>query len=528
MDLPMKKSEQSNNNNELIEKIQAISNLIGNGKYADALTQLEKCEKEYSSNKNFQFNKVGLLIDTGIGLNNLDVVERGITIGEKNLKDNQYEQYKATTLYNVATGLQYKARKHLLDSKSYFGAEEIIRSCIKKFQESLSLASQERTFVNLGNFYDETGRPLESLVQYERAISRNPKFGMAIGNKARTVERLAPISKYHTGYLVYAYQLYREALQNEASILQEGGTAALEEFKRRKERIKSLFDQNSKGELLEESLTHKKFSKKGRTEDEISYTTFCLDNDLYLNLHIFDRHSTASIGDNISTTFITSISDEEADKWVKEVLMRLNEIKESFIAGRYILWLSQQKNETLSNISQQSLLVNNLDYTAHNIYTGLLKSSYKEGFSVLDKIANTIDFYLKLNRPENKINYRNIWYKDLNKSHGFDPIITQQNYRLFGIFSVLDELGKKPSEVRNAMEHRYQRIGTIGMDEYDAPTFSEFGQETIDIYYKIKCAVVYLFNFINACEEKKKVEALKNGGILATIPIITDQWLDLW
>jgi len=39
---------------------------------------------------------------------------------------------------------------------------------------------------------------------------------------------------------------------------------------------------------------------------------------------------------------------------------------------------------------------------------------------------------------------------------------------------------------------------------------------------------VYLFNFINACEEKKKVEALKNGGILATIPIITDQWLDLW
>ena len=203
MDLPMKKSRQSNSNNdELVQKIQAISDLIGNRKHADALTQLEECEKKYAGNKNLQFNKVGLLIDTGIGLNNLDVVERGITAGEQNLKDKQYEQYRATTLYNITTGLQYKARKHLLDSKSYFGAEEIIRSCIKKFQESLSLASQERTFVNLGSFYDETGRPLESLVQYERAISRNPKFGMAIGNKARTVEQLAPISKYHTGYLV--------------------------------------------------------------------------------------------------------------------------------------------------------------------------------------------------------------------------------------------------------------------------------------------------------------------------------------
>jgi tetratricopeptide (TPR) repeat protein len=524
----MKKSQQSNNNNELIKKIQAISDLIGNGKYTDAQTQLNEYEKEYTDDKNFQFNKVGLLIDTGIGLNNLDVVERGITAGEKNLENKQYEQYKATTLYNLATGLQYKARKYFFDNKTYFGAEEIVRSCINKFQESLSLASQERAFVNLGNFYDEIGKPLESLVQYEKAISRNPKFGMAIGNKARTVEQLASISQYHTGYLVYAYQLYNEALQNENSIRQEGGTTALDEFKCRRDGTKSLFDQSNKGDLLEKSLAHKRFSKKDRTDDEVSYITFCLDDDLYLNLHIFDSHSAASIGDNISTTFITSISDEEADKWVKDVMMRLNEIKESYITGRYILWLSQQKNETLSNISKQSLLVNNLDYTSHNIYTGLLKSSYKEGFSVLDKIANTIDFYLKLSRPEDKISYRNVWYKELKKNQGFDPVITQQNYKLFGLFSVLDELGEKPSETRNTIEHRYQRIGTIGMDEYGAPTFSEFSQETIYIYYKIKCAIVYLFNFINACEEKKKAEALKNGGILPAVSIITDQWLDLW
>lgn len=528
MGLSMKKSEQSNNNSELVEKIQAIYELLGSGEYADALNRLNECENKYSSDKNFQFNKAGLLIDTGIGLNDTEVIERGIVAGEQNLKNKQYKQHEAITLYNLATGLQYKASKYFLDHKTYFGAEEIVRSCVKKFQKSLELKSQERVLVNLGNFYDDTGRPLESLAQYEKAIRKDPKFGMAIGNKARTVEQLAPISKYYMGYLVYAYQLYNEALQNEQSILEAGGATALEEFKSRREGIKSLFDQYSKGGLLETSLEHKKFSKKGRTEDEISYITFCLDNDLYLNLHIFDRHSAASIGDDISTTFVTSISDAEEDKWVKEVLMRLNEIKESYITGRYILWLSQQKSETLSNISNQSLLVNNLDYTAHNIYTGLLKSSYKEGFSTLDKIANTINHYLKLNHSENEINYRKIWYKNIDKNQGFEPKITQQDYRLFGVFSVVNELGKKPAGIRDAMEHRYHRIGTIGMDKYNAPTFSEFSQETTDIYYKIKCAIIYLFNFINACEEKRKADATKDGGVLPTIPITTDQWLDLW
>jgi hypothetical protein len=208
--------------------------------------------------------------------------------------------------------------------------------------------------------------------------------------------------------------------------------------------------------------------------------------------------------------------------------MRLNEIKESYITGRYILWLSQQKNEVLSSISRQSLLVNNLDYTAHNIYTGLLKSAYKEGFSVLDKIANTIDHYLELGHPESEINHRKIWYKNLDKVQGFEPKIVQQDRRLFGIYSVLNELGKKPAGVRDSMEHRYQRIGTIGMDEYNAPTFSELSKETTDVYYKIKCAIVYLFNFMNASEEKKKANALEDSAVLPTLPIHTDQWLDLW
>lgn len=182
----------------------------------------------------------------------------------------------------------------------------------------------------------------------------------------------------------------------------------------------------------------------------------------------------------------------------------------------------------MSAISKQSLLVNNLDYTAHNIYTGLLKASYKEAFSALDKIANTLNFYLKLGHEESMVNCRNIWFKDLKKVDGFADNIKEQNYMIFGIYSVIEELGAKPAGVRNALEHRYLRISTMGGDEYGAPTFSDFTKETEIVYYKIKCAIVYLLNFINATENQKKAEFTKNGEILPIVPVHTAQWLDIW
>ena len=525
----MKNTPRQPNNSNSVQEIEYIDNLIHREcKYTEALAHLERCGKKYSENKNFQLGKVGLLIDAGIGLGDLSVVEKGIEGGERILKNGLSEQEKSGLLYNIANGLGYKVKRHFMSKKTFFGAENTVRDCIKKFQNSLSLVNRERALVNLGNFYNKIGRPLEALVQHEKAITRNPKFGMAIGNKASLLQHLAPISSYYTEYLIYAYQLLSEALKNEELIIEEGGVSALEEFKRKRENIRYLFKEENKENLLKEKIKYKRFSKIFRTKDEASYTNFCLDNDLYLNLHIFDRHSTAGIGDNILPTFITGISDKEADKWVKETLMRLNEIKESYITGRYILWLSQQKNGTLSNISRQTLLVNNVDYTVYNIYTGLLKSSYKEVFSVLDKIANTINFYLKLDHPEGEISYRNIWYKDLKKEKKFEPAITMQNYRLFGIFSILYELGEEPSKIRNAIQHRHYRIGNVGMDEYDAPMFSDFSEETIDVYYKVKCAIIYLFNFISFCEKEREHDALRGGSMLGPMLIDTNQNLDSW
>jgi len=523
----MKKS-QSSSNDKVIECLGEVDNLARSGMLEDALKKFEECEKSYPGNINIVLNKAGFLINIGSYTNDSEVIERGISAGETCLEDESFSDSRGMLLYNTANGLHFRIGKYFNDNKTYFGIEEDVKRCIAMYREAFELTRDPNAAVNLGNLFDETGRPLEAMAEYERAIRADPGFGMAYGNKAVAVRQLSQITEYQGMYLAYGYQLFNEALKNETSIIGAGGHSSLVTFKQSQKEIKHMFEQQSNVDLLEKDLTHPAHSRDGLGEELASYTEFCLDNDLYLTLHIFDRHSEGSIGDNISSSFITSVGDDEASKWVKEAFMRLNEIKESYITGRYILWQSQQKTDTMSDISQQSLLVNNLDYTAHNIYTGLLKSAYKEGFSALDKIANLVNYYLNLEAKEKDVSYRNIWFNKLKQKNGYHSTILESNYRLFGLYATLDELGGEPSSDRNSMEHRYFRISTLAIDQYDAPTFQDFTQQTVEVYYKIKCAIVYLLNFINYCEGRKRQAAIEKGGIVPSMPVISDQWLDLW
>lgn len=429
--------------------------------------------------------------------------------------------------YNLGNAYQYKATKFLSDTNTYFGAEKTIEKALKYFKKALKLGHDPRVITNLGNLLDELGRPLEALTRYDEALRYDSNFGMALGNKAMLLERLSSISTYQGGYLIYAFQLYEQALDNKDSVLSIGGSDALNQFVTHRDRIKKHYTANKQEELLSVDLSHEHHEASANKTVQ-QYTKFCLENDLYLNLHIFDKHSTGSVSDNVSTSLVTTVGDDDAKQWVNEVFMRLNEIKESYMTGRYTLWLSQQKTAAMSGISEQSLLVNNLDYTAHNLYTGLLKTAYKEVFSVLDKVANLLNYYLELGNKEDDLNYRKVWYTNLDKKQGFHSHITSKDYRLYGVYSVLNELGEGPSRERNILEHRYKRISTIGLDPYGAPTFSDFTEQTVEVYYKVKCAIVYLLNFINYTEEVKKTEAIKAGGIVPNMPVMTDQWLDLW
>lgn len=67
----------------------------------------------------------------------------------------------------------------------------------------------------------------------------------------------------------------------------------------------------------------------------------------------------------------------------------------------------------------------------------------------------------------------------------------------------------------------------MSSEDGESPTFEELTQQTVDAYYKIKSTITYLLNFIHSCEEVKRARAQKEDKWLPTMPVITDQWLDL-
>jgi|ERR1035438_598899 hypothetical protein len=200
------------------------------------------------------------------------------------------------------------------------------------------------------------------------------------------------------------------------------------------------------------------------------------------------------------------------------------------MTARLALVQSQLTSDDLSAVSEQTTLINLYDYSASNIYVGYLKSAYKEAFGVLDKIAVLLNHYLGLGLPEDHCYYRSVWYV-----HGPDdspldppaiaPQVKQQGLRLFGLYLLCqDPCGSKYSQIRNALTHRYLRAYHSAGGPKGTYTFKELTRITIEAFYQIKCAIMYVPLFIEASERAKHSDSDRVG----TIPLSTRQHLDLW
>ena len=475
-----------------------------------------------------RFSLLQLVIATGQEVRNRQLIQVGLDAFER-LKA-KLPKGDPTLYYNVATGYQELYAFQLgQDGANIFGCENTIASALK--YAARAPATDPRVLTNLGNLYDEIGRPVEAIDCYERALAIDGNFGMALGNKAIAMQTLAPIVRYPTGYYIYAHQLYQAAFAHEQSILDVGGPAALEAFQTHDRSLVQWFTQRGQADKLNQDMRHDRHDDSAMSDFVKFYSEFCVHHDLYLNTHLVDRLAPASIGDSVVPQLITRAGDEDEQQYVCDIMFRLNEITEAYITARMALVQSQNTNDDLSTISNQTTLINLLDYSVSNIYVGHLKTAYKEAFSALDKIAVLINHYLGLGLKEDRCYYRTVWYEHDEAGEPVQPtVIAQQvkdqGYRLFGLYLLCQELcGSKYSHIRNALTHRYARVYRAVAGPKGTYTFEELTQTTIDALYKIKCAIMYISLFIEAKEQAKRG---KETGSAINMPLNTDQNLDLW
>lgn len=131
----------------------------------------------------------------------------------------------------------------------------------------------------------------------------------------------------------------------------------------------------------------------------------------------------------------------------------------------------------------------------------------------------------RLGHSEDRVYYGNVWFEPGTEGdeRRVAKAVHAAGYRLLGTYLLcLDLRGSRYSGLRNAMTHRYVRVfryGHAGKGGYD---FDKLADLTGEVLFKVKCAIIYISQFITAEEQRKNA-----GRELGALPAWTDQNLDL-
>ena len=258
------------------------------------------------------------------------------------------------------------------------------------------------------------------------------------------------------------------------------------------------------------------------------YIRFCIKHKLFLNFHIHDDTCEAAIHDPIFISITTPIDDTTT---FFKLARYINQIKEDYAVARLLLVQSQLRSDAFDRISERTTFINPLDSSQTNIYTGLLKSAYKEAFNILDKISVFLNKYYNLGLKQNSVYFDTIWVKDKKKDTSIrEDILNAENMSLYALYDIFRDFQsgyyQSLKEIRHALTHRQLTIfescmvGIKNDGDLLSIESDEMLQQTIQLMRLVKAAIIYLINAVTLEEGKKQ----RNTGKIATMRVATTQF----
>ncbi len=456
----------------------------------------------------------GLLIDIGNALGNERIIKEGIGLLRKDFEAIANDQrYAPTAYYNLANG--YYALFRLKMMKDPFvacfketeldQAKVYYRKALEYDLQDAMLTSQ--IWVNLGNCYDTLGRVVDALECYEESLRWRPDHGMAIGNKGIALSYYAALAGEHQGtFLVEAHSLLSQAIKSRVP------PETVSIFSKYLEDIRKRFPNK---QILDSPHKYPGCTVRARSKFERFLQEFCLANKLYLNVCNFCQKCDAAIGDIlvIKKMVVPIIKDD----LYLHLSAYLNQIKQDYVAARFLLILSRYDGLNLNFVDRRVKIINTLDYSMHNIYIQLVKASFKIFFDILDKVACFINDYLELGIPERKIDFRRMW--QTKKKLIRKKIEDTKNFNLNALYDIHRDLEKGPyqklKKTRHALTHRFVNIRMFEeLEDEENMTEDTLVRQTLELARIVRSAIIYLLYFVFVQETKKEVE-LK--GVLSPI-----------
>jgi hypothetical protein len=412
-----------------------------------------------------------------------------------------------------------------------FEAQQAIRRC--------------QILTNLGNQLNTVGRFVDALESWNRALSLDGRFAMALGNRGLGLIHYSN-ALYDRGhravFLKFAHDDLTAASGPLARWDSPGCTDFLPVFEAGRKRVESAFDVKN----FSRTLNLDKYCM-GRSKKERQYRRWCLENRLFLN-PLNDLGAFSIAGRDVLTlpNFIAPIRQPPS------FVGFFNQLKQEFVSARWMFFEGSMSN--VVHFSDRGvLLFNTLDYPAYSLAIEKVKAAYRAAYSLFDKIAFFLNAYLKLVVDPSKVYFRRVWYQD--KRHANRSIRAEfkqsGNWPLRGLFWLSKDLfdpafhdatepdARALDEVRNHLEHKYFKVheafapvqpdpGSPSALWADTLAFSiqrsDLEGNTLRLLKLSRAALTYLSLGMH-WEERRRAT---NRGKARVVPIGLDVWEDDW
>ncbi len=385
---------------------------------------------------------------------------------------------------------------------------------------------QCRIRTNLGNSLNKLGRPIAAIEQWDKVLKQNPKFAMALGNRALSISCYAR-ALYDSGHILTlldaARSGYNIALSNTAEWDEVERSIAKPHFENRRNEIDDFLktcDYDEDYDLNQWSL--------GNSDEEQRYRRWCLDEKLFLS-PLNDVLNLSVSARDILHLPSHSYRFDETPRFVEYY----NILKQEFVSSRYRYYSAINKNID-SFVNRDVLLFDLADGNVYGHHTEELKSSFRAAYAILDKIALFLNDYYSIGLNPKGVSFRNIWCEKLQgtTSYQLRQIFKgNQNWLLRGLYFLSKDLFENEfndvaepdaaqlSDLRNRAEHRFlslqiYRQAKTGTDLHDFVPLEAFIENTLRMLRIAREALVYLSLAIHRKEQNKEEEQDGNKIIL--------------
>ena len=396
---------------------------------------------------------------------------------------------------------------------------------------------------NLGNRLSSLGRFSEAVECFDRALEIESRFGMALGNRGITLCQMLgtmPHLPHAQGCCATTafHQTARSSLKAACKLPVTPG--ALQYFQHYTGRLdavshkpKDPFDP-AQGNL-------------GLGKAEQAYRRWALENRLFLNPLNDLGAIPAAAADTLHLPPVTV--DIGTSPYFEGFF---NQLKQEFVSARYLLY--EGVTDRHPHFSDRGVtLYDTLDYPVYGLAGEKVKLALRSVYSLFDKLAFFLNYYLELGIPSWQVSFRGFWYQSPKKpDKGLKPDIeSRENWPLRGLFWVAKDLYDAAPEFRDAIEpeareiditrnhaeHKYLRVHDDLWPELAAaanvagtmPAEASFSigcemliHRTVRLTKLARSALMYLAFAVHVEEGRKQSERGPDAKILS-LPI---RWMD--